>query len=319
MRGIARALTLKNLLVPFIMVIGLWQSWRIISEFRPQMVVGTGGYVCWPLLKCAVWRNIPIVLQEQNSFPGVVIRQLAGSAKKIYLGFDGARKHLADNNGIIVSGNPVRPSLQKINQAEALQSLGLDPDKKTILILGGSQGAHAINSSVLRSLIIDALTIGYQLLWQTGKRDYKDVSVEAGDKVSTSCLFPFAENMAQVYSAADFVIARAGALTIAEVLHFQLPSLLIPYPFAAGDHQRKNAEEMVSKSLALMIDEKDLEHKNLLKEAISFMESDAFVSTKLKLEQDQKDKKTAVDIIASDIIEELSTLLQSGGNDETVN
>lgn len=307
MRGIVRSFTLKNLLLPFVIIQALFASWKIIKKMNPHAVIATGGYVCWPVAKAAGWHNIPVLLQEQNSYPGIATRQLAPKAKTIYLGFEGARKHLKTNATIIVSGNPVRPSLQRIDTDNAREMLGLDPNKKTIVILGGSQGARAINNAVLHSLKNQEVPLGYQLLWQTGKSGYKDVTVEAGDKVSTNNLFPFAHDMAPVYSAADFVIARAGALTIAEILSFRIPALYVPYPYAAGDHQKKNAEELVENSLALLLDETKIIEKELLKTAIDFCESSDYLTMRNNIEKYMIGKKPAVDIIADDLTAMLST------------
>lgn len=308
MRGIARSFTLKNLLVPFAVLSSLMKSNSLMRRFRPDLVIGTGGYVCYPVLKAAGWNKVPIVLQEQNTFPGVVTRQLAGSASKIYLGFKKASEYLNTNAELIESGNPVRPEMVRINREDALKSFDLDPSKKTILILGGSQGARAINQAILKSLKDENIKDNYQILWQTGKRDYKDVAVEAGEKVIPSALFPFSNNMAKVYSAADFVIARAGALTLAEILLYEIPSLLIPYPFAAGDHQRKNSEDMVHNKMAEMIDEKDLTDKKLLGIVTGLIESGHYEQMKDNLRNYNKDRKPAVDLIAEDIIALLGKL-----------
>ncbi|MFQ5452947.1 MAG: glycosyltransferase, partial [Candidatus Zixiibacteriota bacterium] len=229
MRGITRSMTLKNLLVPFITVAALIKSSFLLNRFKPDMVIGTGGYVCWPVLKVAVWKKITTLLQEQNSFPGITIRQLARQVKKIYLGFNKAKEYLKTNAEIIVTGNPVRKSLTTEDREKALRIFNLNPDKKTILILGGSQGARAINNAVIKSFEKNSLNKDIQILWQTGKRDYKEVTAKTGTKVPNVALFPFSQQMEMVYAAADMVIARAGALTLAEITTCGLPSILIPY------------------------------------------------------------------------------------------
>jgi len=302
MRGIVRSLTLKNLLVPFVIVAALFKSYLLINRFKPDIVVGTGGYVSWPVLKMAGWKNISTVLQEQNSFPGITTRQLAGKATCIYLGFAGAKEYLNTSAEIKLTGNPVRSTISGGNRDEALKEFGLNPSKKTILILGGSQGARPINDAVLAGFEKINEFDKYQLLWQTGKRDYKEVTALAGRKVTDCTLFPFAHNMEQVYAAADLVIARAGALTLAELIECNIPSILIPYRFAAGDHQRKNAQDMTAMDLAEIIEEKDLKNKNLIEEAVRLMESDRFDAMKKKLKEETDNRKPAVDVIAEDII-----------------
>ena len=309
MRGIARRFSLINLLVPFIIISALFKATRLIKKFQPHIVVGTGGYVSWAILKAAARNNIITLLQEQNSFPGVTTRQLAPNAKKIYLGFEKAKEHIKTDAEIIVSGNPVRNSIQLVSKESACKLFNLDPNKKTILILGGSQGARAINNAVIKSLKNKDLPPDFQLLWQTGKRDYKEVILQAGDKVQSSTLFPFANNMAEVYSAADIVIARAGALTLAEIIESELPSILIPYPYAAGDHQKKNADDYVNRNMAKMIIENELADRDILGEALTLCNSESFESMKKAIRKETENKKPAVDLIAEDIIGQLEAVV----------
>ncbi len=312
MRGIIRGITLINLLVPFVIATALMKSASLLGRFQPDVVIGTGGYVCWPVLKVAAWKKIPTLLQEQNSYPGVATRQLAGAAKKIYLGFEKAKEYLKTPAEIIATGNPVRASITSGRREVALETYGLSLDRETILILGGSQGARAINNAVLRSLEQEKLNQGVQLLWQTGSRDYKEVEIKAAKKVSNCALFPFAQQMEQVYAAADLVIARAGALSLAEITACGLPAILIPYPFAAGDHQKKNAENYVSRGMARMIEEKDLEHVDLIAEAVALLESREYAHMKTAIASETADQKPAVDIIAEDIIEQIEAIKATG-------
>jgi UDP-N-acetylglucosamine--N-acetylmuramyl-(pentapeptide) pyrophosphoryl-undecaprenol N-acetylglucosamine transferase len=302
-RGIARSLDIRNLLVPFVLISALFKARRLVKTFSPHVVVGTGGYVSWPILSMAASQNIITVLQEQNSFPGITTRKLAPRARRIYLGFAKASEYLHTDAEQLVTGNPVRRTISDGRRDEALKAFKLDPQKKTILILGGSQGAHAVNSAVLASLAAGSLPNGFQLLWQTGKRDYTDVVATAGDKAKGHALFPFENRMALVYAAADLAIARAGAITLAELEACAVPSILIPYPFAAGDHQRKNAEEVVKQELAIMVDEKDLAGHDLLRDAVSELTDGHAELMRANLDALRVSKKPAVDIIAEDIIE----------------
>jgi UDP-N-acetylglucosamine--N-acetylmuramyl-(pentapeptide) pyrophosphoryl-undecaprenol N-acetylglucosamine transferase len=312
MRGIIRGLTLLNLLIPFVVLAALINSARLLRRFRPDVVIGTGGYVCWPVLRVAAHKKILTLLQEQNSFPGVATRQLAGRVRKIYLGFEKAKDYLRTTAEIIVTGNPVRPSIAAGDRHKALEQFGLSPDGKTILVLGGSQGARSINSAVLRSLLKDKLNQGYQLLWQTGKRDYKEVEEKAANKVSNCALFPFARQMGQVYAAADIVIARAGALSLAEISACGLPAILVPYPHAAGDHQKKNAEDYVRRGMAVMIDEKALAGVDLITTAIGLLQSESHLAMKEAIAREAAGRKAAVDIIAEDIVEQIYALKAVG-------
>lgn len=303
MRGLVRSLTPRNLLLPFVIVLALFRAASLLKRFAPDIVVGTGGYVSWPVLRMAGVRGIPTVLQEQNSYPGIATRQSAGRAQRIYLGFAGAADYLRTTGKILVTGNPVRSSVMGGDRVAALKKFGLNPDKRTILVLGGSQGARAINQAVLRSLKNNSLSDEYQLLWQTGKRDYKDVTVNAGDKAQGCSLFPFAQDMDLVYAAADVAVARAGALTLAELTACGIPAILIPFPFAAEDHQRKNAQEFVQRGLAVMVDQNDLDRCDLIGLAVDLFESGQHATMKAAVAAATRDSKPAVDIIANDIIE----------------
>lgn len=302
MRGLVRSFNLKNLMVPFIVISALIKSASLIKRFKPDMVIGTGGYVCWPVLKSASNRNIPTVLQEQNSFPGITTRQLANTAKRIYLGFEKAKEYIKTDTPMIVTGNPVRKSVEKIEKTDAIKQLNLDPNKKTILVIGGSQGSRAINQAIVNSLKNKSIKENLQILWQTGEGGYMEVIAQTGEDVESCTLFPFVKNMPLVYSAADLVIARAGALTLAEIIEFDLPSILIPYPHAAGNHQHKNAEVYVEKKMAKMIMENKLNEFDLIDEAQKLLSSDNYQSMKSNIKKYKNGNRRAVDIIADDII-----------------
>jgi len=324
-RGLARSFSLKNLLVPFLLMGALIKANSLINHFKPDIAVGTGGYVSLPVLKIASAKKIPTVIQEQNSFPGISTRKLATDAKRVYLGFAEAGRHIQSCGQIITTGNPVRRAVLGGDRSEALKAFELDPERKTILVLGGSQGARSVNNAVLKSLESSGspgsgspecgLPGNYQLMWQTGKRDYKDVIAKAGDKVSPHALFPFEDRMHLVYAAADLVIARAGALTLAELQACNIPSVLIPYPFAAGDHQQKNALQFVDAGFARVIDPAELDGVDLLKTAVDLIDSGKVDDMRRALKKTTSGQKPAVDIIAEDII---SLLDEQGTQEETI-
>ncbi len=305
MQGIARALTLRNVLVPFIVAIGLFQSWRLIGRIAPQMVIGTGGYVSWPVLKAAQLKKVPTVIQEQNSFPGIATRRLAAGAQVVYLGFEDAKSYLSTGANCLLTGNPVRAELRNATRTEALSAFKLDPNKKTILVFGGSQGAHAINEAVLTALLAGDISQNYQLLWLTGKREYTEVLERTKDKAASHALFPYEHRMNLVYAAADVAIARAGALTLAELEMCGVPALLIPFPHAAGDHQRKNAESYSALGFADVVDENRLGESSILTRAIQLLESGRTDQMRIKIIAYRNSRPTAVDLIAKDIIQRL--------------
>lgn len=301
-RGLVRSFTLKNLLVPFFMVTALLKSRAILRQVAPDVVVGTGGYVSWPVLRMASMMGLPLVLQEQNSYPGITTRQLATKATRLYLGFGSALSHLPGDVPALTTGNPVRTGVIGGDRGEAMSHYGLDPQKKTILILGGSQGARAINQAVIRSLSNDALPKDCQLLWQTGKLDYEDIHKELGDSARGHAIIPFEERMDRLYAAADLAVARAGALTLAELEAVALPALLIPYPFAAGDHQRHNAAACVARGFAESIDPDDLDQVDLLQAAVDVIASGRADNLRQTIRQKTAGRKPAVDVVAEDII-----------------
>jgi UDP-N-acetylglucosamine--N-acetylmuramyl-(pentapeptide) pyrophosphoryl-undecaprenol N-acetylglucosamine transferase len=305
MQGIVRALTLRNLLVPFVVALGLSQSLRLMAQLSPHLVIGTGGYVSWPVLKAASLKGIPTVIQEQNSFPGIATRRLAGKAKAVYLGFDDARAHLTSLANCLLTGNPVRTSLRGADRADALRVFKLDPAKTTILVFGGSQGAHAINEAVLSGLLGKKMPANYQLLWLTGKRDYMEVNARAGDMAASHALFPFEHRMNLVYAAADLAIARAGALTLAELEMCTVPAVLVPFPHAAGDHQRKNAKSYAALGFAEVIDETALPQNDLLSHAVDLCQSGRADAMRAAIKARHTGQPSAVDIIARDILSRL--------------
>lgn len=310
--GLARSFTLRNLLVPFIFLAALWKSASFLKKFRPDVVVATGGYVCLPIGRIAAARGIPLVLQEQNSFPGISTRKLAPHARRLYLGFAEAARHFKTSGKIIETGNPVRPNMASGSRAEALAAFKLNPNKKTILVIGGSQGARAVNQAVLRSLPNLPADCEVQLLWQTGKRDYTEVIASAGEKVHGHSLFPFENRMALVYAAADVVIARAGAITLAELETCTLPAILIPYPVAAGDHQRKNAAAYAAKGYAKVVDERELPATDLLAMARALLQCGEADTMRATLRHATDGRTPAVDTIADDIIQLISAAEHKG-------
>lgn len=314
-RGLVRSLTLTNLLVPFAVVSALVRSWFLMGRLRPDVVVGTGGYVAWPVLRTAAFRNIPTVLQEQNSFAGVTTRRLAPHASHLFLGFAGAKDMLRANCPVTVSGNPVRRSVLGGSREDAMRHFGLDPARQTILVIGGSQGARAINNAVLAGLKQNVLPDNCQLLWQTGKLDHDTIIAQLGDTASRHALFSFSTRMDLVYAAADIAIARAGALTLAELEACTIPAILVPYPHAAGDHQRKNAAEYAAPGRAQVVDQNDLDSTDILKLAADLLAPNRAAHMQTAIENN-KAAHPAVDQIATEILRLLESQGTPGGSSD---
>ena len=255
--GIQRSLTLKNLSFPFKLLQSLYRAGKILRKFRPNVVIGTGGYASGPTLYMASMKKIPSLIQEQNSYPGITNKLLAKKAEKICVAYDGLEKYFPKEK-MIKTGNPVRQDLLDIEskREEALKHFGLDSEKTTVAIIGGSLGAKRINETVARHLE-SLLDRGLQVLWQTGKL-YIDRFRELGNSEGV-VVRDFIQHMDLFYAAADVLISRAGAGTISELCIVGKPVLFIPSPNVAEDHQTKNALSVVRKDAALMIKESELE------------------------------------------------------------
>lgn len=238
---------------------------RIIKEFRPQVAVGVGGYASGPTLKVAGMMGIPTLIQEQNSYAGVTNKLLAQKAEKICVAYEGMERFFPAGK-IIMTGNPVRQDLldRQTDRNEAIRSFGLDPEKKTILIIGGSLGARTINQCVLSHLDL-IRSSGVQFIWQTGKIYIDDARrrvAEAGE-LPMLHVTDFISRMDLAYSAADLVISRAGAGSISEFCLLHKPVVLVPSPNVAEDHQTKNALALVDKGAALYVKDSEAQEKML--------------------------------------------------------
>lgn len=237
---------------------------KIVKEFRPHVAVGVGGYASGPTLKVAGSMGIPTLLQEQNSYAGVTNKLLSKQAKVICVAYEGMERFF-DKNKIIITGNPVRQGLQDhpLTREEAILSFNLNPQKRTILILGGSLGARTINQCLMENL--DKIqSSDVQFIWQTGKIYIEEARKAVAEKGEPPMVHvtDFISDMATAYRAADLVISRAGAGSISEFCLLQKPVILVPSPNVAEDHQTKNALALVNKNAALYV--KDNEAKKLL-------------------------------------------------------
>ena len=257
--GLQRKLTLDNLLFPFKLLSSLWKSSCILRKFKPDVVIGTGGFASGPLLQMANSRGIPTLIQEQNSYPGITNKLLSKKASKICVAYDQLERFFPASK-LVFTGNPVRQDLVDVhaNRTAALTHFTLDPKKKTVLILGGSLGARRLNQLVEKELDFFA-SQGLQVYWQCGKlywEQYQKYNAQAGVQVVA-----FIDRMDLIYAAADFVISRAGASSVSELCLVGKPTLFIPSPNVAEDHQTKNAQAVVSQEGALLLKESELDTK----------------------------------------------------------
>jgi len=254
--GIERKLTFKNLMFPFKLINSLWQAKKIINQFKPDVTIGTGGFASGPLLQMAALKGIPSLIQEQNSYPGITNKLLAKKVQKICVAYDGLERFFPEQK-MLKTGNPVRQDLLDIafKRSAALNYFNLIEGKKTVLVLGGSLGARAINELLKREL--DFLqTQQVQIIWQTGKLYYKEYKIN-GD-IKHVQVHEFINKMDYAYAAADIIISRAGAGSVSELCIVGKPVIFVPSPYVAEDHQTKNAKAIVDKNAALMIAQADL-------------------------------------------------------------
>ena len=270
-RGFLRKLSLQNFVVIFNLLKSLFISYKIIKTFKPDIVVGVGGFASGPVVYMASLLRIPVLLQEQNSYAGITNKLLAKRAEKICVAYDNMHRFFPEQK-IVKSGNPVRQSLYKnsVDKELALNYFGLDKDKKTILILGGSGGAKSINEAVINKL--EELKVSnIQVIWQTGKF-YFHISNKAAIEMDVkNCLVKdFITRMDYAYQVADMVISRAGAATISELCLLEMPAILVPSPNVAEDHQTKNAMALVERNAAILIRDKEA-YENMIEEALNLI------------------------------------------------
>lgn len=254
--GLQRKLTIQNAMFPFKLLNSLWESRKIIKEFKPDVVIGTGGFASGPLLKMANSLDIPTLIQEQNSFPGITNKLLSKKANVICVAYDNLERFFAKDK-MILTGNPVRQDLIDIEgkRDEAIRYFKLDANKKTLLVLGGSLGSRRINQLIEKELD-KILSLGFQVIWQCGKFYLEDYQKYNGYKVQ---VVAFIDRMDLVYATADFVISRAGASSVSELCIVGKPVIFIPSPNVAEDHQTKNAQAIVNKKGAILLKESQLE------------------------------------------------------------
>ena len=300
--GIQRKLTLDNLKFPFKLMSSLAKSRKIIKDFKPDVVIGTGGFASGAVVKVAQQMNIPTVIQEQNSYPGITNKMLASKANAICVAYDGLDAYFKSNK-IIKTGNPVRQDLLTIDEKrnEAQEFYGLQPDKKTVVILGGSLGARRINQLVEKELPFFKEQ-NVQVIWQCGKfyiDEYKKYHNNADVLV-----YDFIERMDLLFAAADVIVSRAGASSVSELAIVGKPVIFIPSPNVAEDHQTKNAKSITDKNAAILIKESALD--NQFQEQILRL----LTNEQLKETLSKNIKALALPNATKDIVNEISKLVK---------
>ncbi|WP_245319039.1 undecaprenyldiphospho-muramoylpentapeptide beta-N-acetylglucosaminyltransferase [Hymenobacter elongatus] len=254
--GLQRRLTPQNLLFPVRVFRSVRKAGKLLQDFKPDAVVGVGGYASAPVLLAATSRNIPSLIQEQNSYAGLVNKLLSRRVDKICVAYEGMGKFFPADK-LVLTGNPVRTEIASSSRAEAQAFFGLSPIKRTLLVVGGSLGARTLNEATAAALPL-LRAAGIQLLWQTGKLYYPKAAAEAAPFAADRLqALEFVQRMDLAYAAADVVISRAGALSVSELCLTGKPSILVPSPNVAEDHQTKNARALVEKDAALLVSDAD--------------------------------------------------------------
>jgi len=298
--GLQRKLTLQNMMFPLKLISSLLKARKIIKNFNPDVVIGTGGFASGPLLQVANSKNIPTVVQEQNSYPGITNKLLSKKANKICVAYDNLERFFPKDK-IVFTGNPVRQDLLEIDskKSEAIAYFNLDSNKKTLLVLGGSLGSRRINQLIEKELeFIQSKDI--QVFWQCGKFYFEEYKKYNNKNVQ---VVAFIDRMDLIYAAADFVISRAGASSVSELCLVGKPTIFIPSPNVAEDHQTKNAKAIVDKNGAILLKENELDEK------FQTVFSELISNENLQNELSKNIKNLAKPNATKDIVEEILKLV----------
>jgi len=311
LQGFQRQLSLQNLLIPFQVFTSFAQCMISIIKFKPDVVIGTGGYVSAPVLFSAALLGYPTLIQEQNSFPGVTTRLLAKVVDQVHLSFEDSLKFFKQKDNVFISGNPIRSSLKQMRRSDALLQLDLDGSRKNLLIFGGSQGAHSINMAMIKVLDHVLNNKDWQIIWGSGERDDTIVQ-QACQRFGKRILHkPYFSDMAAVYAVSDLVVSRGGASTLAELQVCGLPSILVPYPFATAGHQEANVRALVHKNAARMVLNHELESDTFLQTLLTLMGNE-----KLRNELGANLKTLARPNAAADIIDNMVKLINDSSQNK---
>jgi len=302
--GLQRKLTFSNLSFPFKLISSYLKASSLIKKMKPHAVIGTGGYASGPIMLAATKAGIPSLIQEQNSYAGLTNKQLAQKAGRICVAYSGMERYFPASK-IVFTGNPVRKDIIDLEskREKALAHFAFNSSERTLLILGGSLGARTINESILAGIdqLIDA---HIQVIWQTGKLYYEGIKSQIGHKdLRRIRVVDFLKQMDLAYAASDVVISRAGALAISELCIARRPSILVPSPNVAEDHQTKNAMALVNEDAALMV--KDVEAKNTLVSEVLKLVYDEPLAEKLSINIGKWAKPQATE----DIVDEIEKLI----------
>lgn len=284
-RGLQRKLTLRNFITIWQLFVSIIKSYRILNKFKPSVVVGVGGYASAPISYVASLKNIPVILQEQNSYPGITNKILSKRAKKICVAYGNMERYF-EKKKIVFTGNPIRQDLLHIEQSkiESREYFKIDVDKKIITIIGGSLGARSLNESVIKALDLIEENKDIHIIWQTGSYYYNDIMNRLSDvNIPNLHIYKYLDRMDYVYKASDLIVSRAGACSISELALLGKSSILVPSPNVSEDHQTKNANALSSEGASILIKDCDAEEELISKAIKTVLDDTKLISLSNKI------------------------------------
>lgn len=301
--GYNRSSLTKNITLPFKLLRSFMQVTGLLRKFKPDAVIGVGGYSSFPMLRLAQTRKVPTFIHESNSLPGRSNKILSRRATKIFVASDSMNQFFPADK-IIVTGNPVRSSISNANilRGEALQFFGLKPEMKTVFVMGGSLGARSINNAIAKGIYMFKQN-NWQLIWQTGKL-YAETAAKVEEEKNHIWTNAFIDKIEYAYAAADVVISRSGSMAIAELCIVGKPVIFVPYPYAAEDHQVANALALVKKNAALMIKDSEVDEK--LIETIQRLIKNENLILELRENIAKMGNKNADEVIAAEVLKQIN-------------
>ena len=311
--GIKRKISINNIKNMFKTLNSYKEARNIVKKLKPDLVIGTGGYICGPVISAATKYKIPTMLHESNAYPGVAVKFLSGKVNTVLVGFEDAKKRLPKAKRVVVSGTPTKIKKVDLTQEKKLElkkELRIKNDLPVALIFGGSQGAKSINQALI-GIIENKLNESYNIVWSAGQGQYEEVKEHLEEKglsinsIKNTTILPYIYNMEEVMNFADLIVARSGAMTITEVAIVGKPAIFIPFPFATENHQEYNAKVLANRGAAKIILDKDL-NKDILNTKIC-----EIISNKnLQEQMSKKAKEAAILNVEDTIYEEIKLLIK---------
>lgn len=267
--GFNRSAMSKNLLFPIKLIVSLFQAFVLLKRVKPDLVIGTGGYVCGPVIYIAALLKIPTLIIEENAFPGVTTKLLANKVNKICIAFEDCKRYLKTTKEIILTGNPIRQQHQEIDKETAKDFFQIEEKRKTIFTFGGSQGAQSINK-VFAEILRKNPELPFDLIWQTGISDFPKLCKEFGLRKDVR-IYEFLKEMNFAYKACDLVVCRSGAMTMTEITNAGLPAVMIPLKFAAENHQEKNARTLENAGVGIVVLDNNIDSDKFFRDLNSLL------------------------------------------------